>query len=248
MKLSDFFSQNQTLAVAVSGGVDSSFLICAAKKAGVSVKGYYVKSLFQPEFETRDVLRLAREFSLNIEIIDADVLCDKTIYENPPDRCYYCKKLIFSKIIDKAKNDGFSLVCDGTNASDDISDRPGIKALEEFGVVSPLKICGIAKEKIREYSRELGLFTAEKYAYACLATRVVTGQKIDADILKKIEICETKLFSLGFTDLRVRVTGDCARLQINDNDFSLLTSRHETVSQILNETFSDAVLDLKTIR
>ncbi|MCL2844575.1 MAG: ATP-dependent sacrificial sulfur transferase LarE [Chitinivibrionia bacterium] len=248
MQLSEFFNDPPAFAVAVSGGVDSSYLICAAKKAGVSVKGYYVKSQFQPQFETEDVLRLAKEFSLNIEIIEADVLSDRTVCQNPPDRCYYCKKLIFSKIIQKANADGFSLVCDGTNASDDIADRAGIRALQEFGVKSPLRICGISKDEIREYSRELGLFTAEKPAYACLATRVKTGQKIDEKVLKKIENCETKLFALGFTNFRVRVIGDCARLQINSRDFSLLASKQEYVSQILCEEFSDVVLDLKIVR
>ncbi|MCL2293324.1 MAG: ATP-dependent sacrificial sulfur transferase LarE [Spirochaetes bacterium] len=248
MTLSDFFVQNPRFAVAFSGGVDSSFLICSAKKANVSVKGYYVKSEFQPKFETQDVLKLASGHGLDIEIIETKVLSNQTVSANPADRCYYCKKLIFTQIIQKAKTDGFSIVCDGTNASDDPADRPGFRALQELGVVSPLRLCNLTKENIRAFSRELSLFTANKPAYACLATRISTNQQITEDILKKIEKCETALFELGFTDFRVRVIGTAARLQITPADFGLLAAKRSEVSQILLESFSDAVLDLKTVR
>ena len=248
MKLSDFFAQNPSFAVAFSGGVDSSLLLCCAKRAGVAVKGYYVKAEFQPQFETDDVLKFAREHSIDVEIIDANVLASPSVADNPPDRCYYCKRIIFTQIIRRAKNDGFNLVCDGTNASDDAADRPGMKALKELGVVSPLRLCGVTKENIREHSRELGLFTADKPAYACLATRIATGQRIDVGLLSKIESCENALFDLGFNDFRVRVAGNCARLQITPADFALLSSKQASVSQVLLRHFSDAVVDLKTLR
>ncbi len=248
MTLSEFFLQNQSLAIAFSGGVDSSYLICAAQKAGVRVKGYYVKSAFQPYFETEDAIRLAKEYSLDIEILTADVLSSEIVCSNPSDRCYHCKRLIFTAIIEKAKADGFPVICDGTNASDDVSDRPGMRALAEFGVISPLRLCGITKDDIRELSRELTLFTSEKPAYACLATRIPTGHKITADILKKVEDCESGLLWLGFSDFRVRVVGNSARLQLNPADLPLFASKQSEVSELLLGSFTDAVLDLKTLR
>ncbi len=248
MTLNEFFSENPMFAIAFSGGVDSSYLICAAKQAGVKVKGYYVKSAFQPYFEMEDAIRLMKEYELDVEVIEADVLSSEIVCENPTDRCYHCKKLIFSQIIEKAKADGFSIICDGTNASDDINDRPGMKALQEFGVVSPLRLCGITKADIRSASREMGIFTADKPAYACLATRIPSGQRINADVLKKVEACESGLFKLGFSDFRVRVSGNSARLQLASNDLPLFVQKQNEVSALLLDNFNDAVLDLKTIR
>jgi len=248
MTLKDFFNHNSRFAVAFSGGVDSSYLLYAAKQAGVNVKGYYVKSVFQPQFELDDARSLAREYCLDIEVIAADVLCDGAIRENPPDRCYHCKNLIFAKIIQKAQNDGFTLICDGTNASDDMEDRPGMKALKELSVRSPLRECGITKDEVRRLSKGAGLFTWDKPAYACLATRIQTGQAIDAKLLGKIEECENQLFELGFHDFRVRVVGDCARLQLTPADIGLLAKKQDKVSAVLLENFSDAVLDMRNIR
>jgi len=248
MKLTEFFIQNPAFAVAFSGGVDSSYLLYAAKQAGVKVKGYYVKSDFQPQFELEDALALAREHSLEIQVIKADVLLNQTVRENPIDRCYYCKILVFANIIEAAKADGFTLICDGTNASDDAGDRPGMKALMELSVRSPLRECGITKDELRRLSKEAGLCTWNKAAYACLATRIPSGQSIDSTILNKIEKCENRLFELGFNDFRVRTVGDCARLQLTATDIPLFADKRREVSEILLNNFHDAVLDLKNIR
>ena len=127
--------------------------------------------------------------------------------ENPPDRCYYCKRTIFSKLAETALADGYELLIDGTNASDPEGERPGMRALRE-AVLSPLRLCGITKDQVRRLSKEAGLFTWNKPAYACLATRVPSGQPITAQLLQRVEAAESALKDLGFSDFRIRVFHD----------------------------------------
>ena len=178
--LQAFFTNNPKIALAFSGGVDSAYLLYAAKTFGADVKAYYVKTPFQPEFEYEDALRLAEQLGADMVTIHLDVLSDSAITENPKNRCYFCKKRIFTAILKQAKVDGYSLIIDGTNASDDASDRPGMVALQELSVRSPLRECCLTKEEIRRLSKEAGLFTHDKPAYACLATRIPTGTAITA--------------------------------------------------------------------
>ena len=213
MELRDFFLEHPRAALAFSGGVDSSYLLYAGLRWAEELGVYFVKSAFQPEFERRDALRLAEELNARVTVLEADVLSCAEVTANPPDRCYYCKRVIMSTIKTAAKADGFDLVLDGTNASDDISDRPGFKALGEEGVLSPLRLCGLTKARIRELSHQAGLFTWDKPAYACLATRVKTGETITAETLRAVEASEDALFALGFTDLRVRTSRGAAKLQ-----------------------------------
>ena len=139
MELEEFFNQNPKVAVAFSGGVDSAFLLYAAKKYAKEVRSYYVRSQFQPRFEYEDALKLASELGVPLSVIELDVLSDSKVCANPPNRCYFCKKVIFSSIIKHASEDGFSVLLDGTNASDNASERPGMAALEELKVLSPLR-------------------------------------------------------------------------------------------------------------
>ena len=141
MKLGGFFKENNRLAIAFSGGVDSTYLLYAAAKAGADVTAYYVKSAFQPEFEYDDAKKLAEQIGCRLCIIEADVLSDESVTANPENRCYYCKQHIMSAITAAAEADGYAVVCDGTNASDDADDRPGFTALVEFGIRSPLREC-----------------------------------------------------------------------------------------------------------
>ena len=156
---------------------------------------------------------MAEALGARVRVLEVDVLACPAVAANPPDRCYHCKKVIMSTIKAAAAADGFALVLDGTNFSDDIADRPGFKALGEEGVLSPLRLCGLTKTEIRERSREAGLLTWDKPAYACLATRIRTGQPIDAGTLRAVEAGEEALFALGFTDFRVRTAGGRARLE-----------------------------------
>ncbi|MBQ0070805.1 MAG: TIGR00268 family protein, partial [Spirochaetales bacterium] len=153
MDLREFFRRNPKIAVAFSGGVDSSYLLYAAKHYGAEVKGYFVKSEFQPQFELEDALAVAAYSGAEMEILTLSALSDEEVRKNPKNRCYYCKKHIFSSILEHAAADGFPVIIDGTNASDDIGDRPGSQALQEMKVLSPLRLCGLTKSDVRRLSR-----------------------------------------------------------------------------------------------
>ncbi len=245
MELSCFFRENPQVALAFSGGVDSAYLLHAAVTAGADVTAYYVSSAFQPEFELRDAQRLARELGANMRVLELDVLSDSTIAANPADRCYHCKKRIFTAIAQAAKEDGYALLIDGTNASDDAADRPGIRALQELSVRSPLRECGITKAQVRELSREAGLFTWDKPAYACLATRIPTGETITAEKLQKTERAEDFLTGLGFRDFRVRLMGDHAKLQITQEQMALLVEKRTEILDGLKPLYTNILLDLE---
>ena len=245
MDLGDFFRENPKAAIAFSGGVDSSYLLCAAIRCGAQVRAYYVKSAFQPQFELDDAIRLADMLGADMKIIKADVLTDEKVVSNPADRCYYCKRRIFGTIAAAAAADGYTLILDGTNASDDASDRPGMRALKELEVRSPLRECGLTKTQIRALSKEAGLFTWNKPAYACLATRVRTGEKITKEKLEAIENCECFLFSLGFTDFRVRVIDDTAKLQLRGEQFIKAVENRAEINDQLKKFFSSVLLDME---
>lgn len=245
MTLLQFFKENPQAALAFSGGVDSAYLLYAARHLGADVQAYYVKSAFQPQFELEDARRLAKQLSVELRVLELDVLACQTIAENPGDRCYHCKKMIFSAIAQAASGDGYSLLLDGTNASDEEGDRPGMRALRELEVRSPLRECGLTKERIRSLSKEAGLFTWDKPAYACLATRIPTGEPITREKLLATEAAEEYLFSLGFTDFRVRRMGDAARLQFPAGQLAKVLSKREEILAELKQYYKTVLLDLE---
>ena len=245
MKLREFFLKNPETAIAFSGGVDSAYLLYAAMRWGKRVKAYYVKSQFQPEFELQDALELAKDLGVDMEVIRVDVLADPVIASNPIDRCYYCKKMIFNEIKKAATADGFSLLLDGTNASDDAGDRPGMKALTELEVRSPLRECALTKPEIRERSKEAGLFTWEKPAYACLATRIPAGTEITEEKLQITEQGERFLAGLGFTDFRIRMMGNGARLQVPGAQFAMVLAHRKEITAELKKNYGAVLLDLE---
>ena len=174
------------LAVAFSGGCDSSLLLAAAKLAGCEVHAYLVKTAFQPAFELADARAVADALDVPLTVVEADVLADGAICANPPDRCYRCKRFIFQKVREAAATDGFTVIVDGTNASDDPARRPGFKALAEAGVVSPLRRAGMTKANVRHVLAGLeerfglapGALMAAKPSFPCLAVYVPEGEPI----------------------------------------------------------------------
>jgi uncharacterized protein len=244
-RLRAFFAGHPKLALAFSGGTDSSYLLYAALACGVDVRPYYASTQFQPAFELKDARRLCRELGAALTVLPYDVLSHEEVASNPSDRCYHCKHALFSELLKAAAADGYSELMDGTNASDDADDRPGMKALREKGVFSPLRLSGIPKDEIRALSRAAGLFTWDKSAYACLATRVPAGVRIDAETLAKVERAEGALFDLGFTDFRVRVLGGAAKLQLPEEQFPLAATLAGAIRAALGQDFSDILLDLK---
>ena len=245
MNLDLFFSEHTRAALAFSGGVDSAYLLYKAVSCGCDVHAYYVKSAFQPQFELEDAKRLAKELGANMTVIELDVLSDQVICSNPADRCYHCKKKIFSAILETAREAGYTLLLDGTNASDDVSDRPGMKALTELSVRSPLRECGLSKDEIRRLSKEAGLFTWDKPAYACLATRIPAGAKITVEKLSATETAEGYLTELGFSDFRIRMSGTEAKIQAQEKDLEKLLLYRRNILETLKPFYSAVTVDLE---
>lgn len=246
MTLAEFFCENPKLALGFSGGVDSAYLLYAAVKAGADIAPYYVKTAFQPEFELNDAQRLCGQLGVSLRIIELDILSNEDVRTNPADRCYHCKTALFGALRDRAASDGFTLLIDGTNASDDAGDRPGMRALRELQVRSPLRECGITKPQVRELSRAAGLFTWDKPAYACLATRIPTGSELTAGELSRVEKAEDFLFSLGFTDFRVRIMpgGAGAKLQLLEAQLPMALEKRRDILSALGPMFPAVTLDL----
>ena len=240
-----YFNQYKKVAIAFSGGVDSSYLIHIAKSAGCDVRAYFIKSQFQPRFELDDAVRLAGNIGIPLAIGTLDVLADPDIAGNPSNRCYFCKSAIFTLIKKLAEEDGFPFLFDGSNADDDENDRAGMKALKELGVASPLRECGIRKTDIRRLSKQAGLFTHDKPSYACLATRIPAGTHITADLLERIEGAENILFGMGFSDFRVRlIPPDTAKLQILESEWDYAAGMRADILFELSRYFNSVVLDL----
>lgn len=245
MELSAFFQEHPRVALAFSGGVDSAYLLYSAVKSAASVRAYYVKSAFQPQFELDDAKRLAAYLNADLTVLSAEVLRCPQIAENPADRCYHCKKLLFGLIAEQAMKDGYETLLDGTNASDNAEDRPGMRALRELSVLSPLRECGLTKDEIRLRSKEAGLFTWNKPAYACLATRIPAGEPITSEKLERTECTENTLFSLGFTDFRVRSSGDTAKLQICALQLAMVLEKRREIVDELKKYYKSVLLDLE---
>lgn len=181
--LGGFFARTPRFAVALSGGVDSAYLLAAAVDAGCTVRAYLVNTAFQTELELEDARRVSDDLGVPFEVIDVDVLAHDDICSNPPDRCRLCKRLIFAHIARAAERDGFSVIADGTNATDNPASRPGFASLAEAGVVSPLRRAGMSKATVRANARALGISTADKPRFSCLAVQVPEGARICADSL-----------------------------------------------------------------
>ena len=245
MTLEQFFQENPRCALGFSGGVDSAYLLYAGVKAGADIRPYFIKTAFQPTFELADAQKLARGLGVEVTVLELDALADPRVAANPADRCYFCKQNLFRTLKERAIADGYPVLLDGTNASDEAGDRPGMRALAELSVRSPLRECGLTKAEIRARSREAGLFTWDKPAYACLATRVPAGEAITADLLARVEGAEDALFRLGYTDFRVRVFHSAARLQLPRGQMERAVREAETIQAALKPYFTPILLDLE---
>ncbi len=245
MTLSDFFQKHPQAALGFSGGVDSAYLLWAGLQAGADIRPYYIKTAFQPEFELRDALRLTKELGVELQVIPLDILSVPAVASNPPDRCYHCKAALFGALKERAMADGYALLLDGTNASDDAGDRPGMRALSQLSVRSPLRECGLRKDEIRRLSKDAGLFTWDKPAYACLATRVPTGEPVEAEVLQRVEAAENALFALGFHDFRCRVFHGAAKVQVKAEELEKAGREAEAVRKALAPYFKTVLLDLQ---
>lgn len=209
-----FIISTKSAAVAFSGGVDSSFLCHAAAAAlGKNAVAITIVSPMLPQSEIDWAKRIAALTGIKHILVNEDHI-DEEVAANPRDRCYYCKKIEFGKIIDTAREYNAEVVFDGSNM-DDLNDyRPGLRALAELKVCSPLREAGLNKAEIRELSKRFALPTWDKPAFACLASRIPYGERIDREKLSRIEKAEDFLRAEGFVQFRVRSHGDIARIEV----------------------------------
>ena len=190
-------------------------------------------------------MSLCRLLGVELTVIPTDILSIDGIAANPPDRCYICKSAMLGAIKNRADADGYAVIIDGTNASDDVSDRPGMRAVRELGILSPLRICGMTKPEIRKRLRGAGLNEWDKPSYSCLATRLSQGTEITPDRLKRIEISENILRGMGLSDFRLRTDGDTARLQVKAEQAQTASELLSEIRQSLSHYYREIQLDEK---
>lgn len=243
MELSAFFKLHPKAALAYSGGVDSTFLLYAARMYGCDVRPFIVCSRFQPKFETAVALEQAMEFGA--EVIDVDVLSIDEIAKNTAERCYLCKKAMFASVAKRAASAGCTCIMDGTNASDAFENRPGMRALSELGVLSPLKECGITKADVRRMARDMGLACWDAPSDSCLATRIPHGTAITAELLEKTERAEDFLRSLGLSGFRVRYVSSSALIQAAEGQEGLVLEHRGEILSELSRYYNSVMLDLE---
>ncbi|MGC2425151.1 MAG: ATP-dependent sacrificial sulfur transferase LarE [Nitrospirota bacterium] len=251
-RLVSYFKGFKGAAVAFSGGVDSSVVAAAAYNAlGDKSVAVTVASEFLPDSELRQASIVAGALGIRHEILRISVLEDEKVASNPPERCYHCKSGDFGAVSNIAKKFGITDVFDGTNADDPKGRRPGLKAIYELGVKSPLMELGIGKLEVREIARELNLPNAEKPSSPCLASRFPYGMRITAEDLDRVREAEEYLFTLGFTELRVRHHGRLARIELTERELPLIMApgaREKVVAKLTSLGYNYVALDLKGFR
>jgi uncharacterized protein len=241
-----------SLAVAYSGGVDSTFLLKVAHDVlQDKVIAVTARSSTYPKRELKEAAEFTRSAGIKHIIIQSEELDIKGFTDNPPDRCYLCKYELFSKIKEVAQKYNIKYIAEGSNI-DDLGDyRPGMQAIKELGIISPLKDAGLGKDAIRKLSRQMGLPTWDKPAFACLASRFPYGAKITRDKLAMVDRAEQYLLNLGFKQVRVRHHGDTARIEVAEAErlkFFDLELMDNIYKQFQKIGFAYTSLDLKGYR
>lgn len=240
-------------AIAFSGGCDSSLLLhmlCrTAKSPQEEVFPVYIRSVLNPRGELLDIEAEVTALGLNLATVDVDEFLNVTLRHNPKNRCYLCKKELFTKVREKAASLGCKFVLDGTNDDDRHSYRPGLLALEELGIVSPLAQCGFTKLEVRELATMLGIKAASKPSTPCLATRFPYGTVLDKKLIDKVGRAEAFLRASGFNNVRVRVHGELCRIEIDPEDFeALIKCKDKITEQFKSLGFLYLTLDLEGFR
>ena len=243
-------SKMKKVIIAYSGGVDSSLLIKIAynllKDDAIAVT---IASPMHPEWERRQAERIAKEIGIQHILISIKENELKEIFQNNKDRCYHCKRLIYSKIQEIADEKNIQYVLDGSNADDLYDYRPGFKALDELQIISPLKKAGLTKTEIRRLSKEMDLETYTMPSFACLASRFPYTVDITTKRLKQVEHCEKILMSLGIRQCRVRYHQDIARIEVEKKDFNTILDNVEMIiTDFKKNGFHYVTLDLQGYR
>lgn len=234
------------IAVAFSSGVDSTFLLKVAhEELGERVVAVTARSHSFPKREQDEAAAFCAQEGIRQVVVDSEELAIPGFRQNPPNRCYLCKRELFTKILEIARSEGVSAVAEGSNV-DDLGDyRPGLQAIRELGVRSPLREAGLNKAEIRELSRAMELPTWNKPSFACLASRFPYGERITEERLARVERAEQYLLDLGFGQVRVRSHGDLARIELCSADIPKAVAQREKIHAALKGFgFAYVALDL----
>ncbi|WP_249303951.1 ATP-dependent sacrificial sulfur transferase LarE [Qiania dongpingensis] len=239
--------------IAFSGGVDSSLLLTAAcreqKKTGGVVFGVLFDTFLHSKRDEEAAEKVALECGADFAVIPVNELDNPAILDNPVDRCYQCKKFLFARLKEFAAEHQCSVVMDGTNKDDGTAYRPGLRALSELGILSPLKEAGFSKEEVRRLAAEYGVSVAERPSNSCLATRLPYGTRLETELLERIAAGENYLAELGFRSVRIRVHGKIARIEIDLNQMSsFVTLREDIVARLKDLGFTYITLDAEGFR
>jgi uncharacterized protein len=251
-RLKDILHDMGSVLVAYSGGVDSTFLAVTAHEVlGNKALAVFAASPVAPPMEKEEAASLAHNIGLRFKIIDSNEMSNPDFVANPPERCYYCKRELYSELKPIAKAEGLKWIADGTNADDLHDFRPGRKASAEAGIRSPMLEAGLTKTEIRQLSHAKSLPTWDRPASPCLASRIPYGIPVTAETLNKIARGEQYLHSLGLRQLRLRHHGDIARIELDPEDMAKIITpeiREDIVTHLKTLGYKYVALDLMGYR
>lgn len=246
---------HEGICIAFSGGVDSSVLLAAAcnavKKSGLSkpVLAVTFSTRLHPHGDTEEAVSLARSLGARHQIIEIDEFSDSRILTNPKNRCYLCKSLLFQSLLKAGQNEGCTFFCEGSNLDDTNVYRPGIQAVREAGVHSPLIDCELTKKQIRAIAANAGLATADKPSTPCMATRLPYNTPFDYALLDRINQGETWIRSLGFYNVRLRFHDPILRIEVDTKDFNCFMDQYKAITRAMKDLgFKYITLDLEGFR
>ncbi|MCQ2507338.1 MAG: ATP-dependent sacrificial sulfur transferase LarE [Dorea sp.] len=251
-ELKRILSSYGRVAVAFSSGVDSAFLLAVAKEVlGENVLAVTATSNAFPKRESREALEFCQDYQIRQLFVEFHESETPGFAENPKNRCYICKRQLFTSMKEAVSKEGFEVLAEGTNVDDHGDYRPGIQAIRELGILSPLKLAGLTKAEIRALSKEMGLPTWEKPSYACLASRFVYGETITKEKLAMVEAAEELLLAMGFRQMRVRIHGNLARIEVEPCDFTRVMEEENRIRihrEFKQLGFAYVALDLQGFR
>lgn len=241
------------MLVAFSGGVDSSLIlklaVQAAAKTGHKVYGIMVHTMLHPMGEVEDARVTAEQIGAEFRVLEIDELQGADILDNPVDRCYRCKKYLFHNLIEEGKKLGVSAMMEGTNEDDLHVYRPGLRAIRELGIHSPLAEAGMTKAEVRKLAEELGISVSNKPSMPCLATRFPYGTRISYEAMQKVDEGEAFVRSLGFYNVRLRIHNDVVRIEVDVNEIPrLLEYREQIVAKLKKLGYDYITVDLEGFR
>jgi uncharacterized protein len=237
------------LCIAFSGGVDSALLVRLASECKIQTITVTFDTVLHPSADLKQAAQIAKEYGVSHDVIFLDEMQNSKVSENAPDRCYHCKYMLFEKLKQYAREHGIDSVADGTNADDYLVYRPGLQALRELEIYSPLAECGITKDQVRQIAAQMGISVAKRPSTPCLATRFPYGTHLTIESLKKVETAEREIRDMGFYNVRVRCYQDLARIEVDSDAFAQFISEKDQIIRICSQQgFRYVTLDLEGFR